>query len=440
MKKTLAVVFTFILVFSVFSVSSAEKTAEIRFVNHWVKEELTQTYPLDLVNNYLSQNPQVKLEWEAYSPGDLAGVIFQTQAAANDMPDLFMINSLNMRQAYNGGLLLPLSELLTAAENKEWFDSLLDNWKETTFDGEVYGVPFQFITNECVYYNKEILSQYGYDEFPSTWDEVFELAEKLKNDGIIPIALGNKDGWPAWSNIGEILCEYYCGPEWVEAIGRFDPTARYDTPEFHKVIEMLKRINENLLNSDSVAINNVTEDKDYFYSGDAAILLGGSYTLQPLIDYAPEGFMDKVGVAPIPRPNDALESIPSGIFTGGSGWELAINANITEDKKTACIEIIKILTGNDFARNDLETGKIPVLKNELYPAYDKSKVSPQMLELTKLISSAPQLTLMNQQQQGSMASVLFKTIQEVQVDTKNVEEAVNAIQASYEEVCLSLQK
>nr|WP_281011952.1 extracellular solute-binding protein [Pseudothermotoga thermarum] len=47
-----------------------------------------------------------------------------------------------------------------------------------------------------LWYNKAIFEKYGLKP-PTTFDEFFDVAEKLKARGIIPLALGTKDGWEA---------------------------------------------------------------------------------------------------------------------------------------------------------------------------------------------------------------------------------------------------
>lgn len=62
-------------------------------------------------------------------------------------------------------------------------------------DGKVYGVPVDYYP-WCVFYRKSVFADKGYT-VPTTWDELKTLADKMKADGLIPIAFGDKDGWPA---------------------------------------------------------------------------------------------------------------------------------------------------------------------------------------------------------------------------------------------------
>jgi multiple sugar transport system substrate-binding protein len=65
----------------------------------------------------------------------------------------------------------------------------------TGADGKQYFVPFYYYP-WAVFYRKSVWAQHGYT-VPKTWDEYKTLAAKMKADGLVPISLGDKDGWPA---------------------------------------------------------------------------------------------------------------------------------------------------------------------------------------------------------------------------------------------------
>jgi multiple sugar transport system substrate-binding protein len=62
-------------------------------------------------------------------------------------------------------------------------------------DGKLYMVPFDTYT-WTVYYRPSVWSAKGY-AIPKTLDDFKTLAAKMKTDGLVPIGLGDKDGWPA---------------------------------------------------------------------------------------------------------------------------------------------------------------------------------------------------------------------------------------------------
>jgi multiple sugar transport system substrate-binding protein len=62
-------------------------------------------------------------------------------------------------------------------------------------DSKVYGIPVDYYP-WAVFYRKSVFAAKGYT-IPATWDDLKTLATKMQGDGLIPIAFGDKDGWPA---------------------------------------------------------------------------------------------------------------------------------------------------------------------------------------------------------------------------------------------------
>jgi len=65
----------------------------------------------------------------------------------------------------------------------------------TSDDGHQYLVPY--VTYAwTVYYRKSLWASKGY-QIPATLADLKTLAAKMQSDGLVPIGLGDKDGWPA---------------------------------------------------------------------------------------------------------------------------------------------------------------------------------------------------------------------------------------------------
>lgn len=62
-------------------------------------------------------------------------------------------------------------------------------------DGHYYMVPI-YNYPWVVFQNTTVFDKHGY-EAPKNWDELISLCKKIKGDGLIPFAFGQKDGWPA---------------------------------------------------------------------------------------------------------------------------------------------------------------------------------------------------------------------------------------------------
>lgn len=67
--------------------------------------------------------------------------------------------------------------------------------QSTGKDGKQYFVPIYYYP-WAVFYRKSVWQEKGYEQ-PKTLDEFKTLAGQMKTDGLVPIAFGDSDGWPA---------------------------------------------------------------------------------------------------------------------------------------------------------------------------------------------------------------------------------------------------
>ncbi|MFJ3230690.1 ABC transporter substrate-binding protein [Streptomyces sp. NPDC086787] len=69
-------------------------------------------------------------------------------------------------------------------------------------DGKYYFVPLTTYP-WAVFYRRSVFRQYGY-QVPATWDQLVALCKRMKKDGLVPIAFGDKDAWPAMGTFDQI--------------------------------------------------------------------------------------------------------------------------------------------------------------------------------------------------------------------------------------------
>src|SRR5690606_5356610 len=75
-------------------------------------------------------------------------------------------------------------------------------------DGRQYGLPWT-LGIEGIWDNKKLFEDAGITEVPTTLDELNDAVDKLKTSGVIPIAVGAGDKWPAahwWYNCALRAC------------------------------------------------------------------------------------------------------------------------------------------------------------------------------------------------------------------------------------------
>lgn len=96
-----------------------------------------------------------------------------------------------MRFFADQGLASPLTSVWD-----EIGDGYTDAFKEVSTSGEdQFFVPFYYYP-WAVFYRKSVFDEKGY-EVPTTMEDFEALAAAMQDDGLVPIAFGDSDGWPA---------------------------------------------------------------------------------------------------------------------------------------------------------------------------------------------------------------------------------------------------
>lgn len=200
-------------------------------------------------------------------------------------PDLFHHwGAESIRSYVQQGHLAPLDELVAHLR-----DSLLPvAFAPVTFDGKVYGVPYSGLTGVYFWYRRDVFAAHGLRP-PKTWQEFIQVGETLKRNGIIPVALANKNKWPG-SFFYMYLVDRIGGPLlFHEAVNRLN-NRTFNHPAFVKAGELLVDLVERDFFPDGF---NRSRDESgnwhsLFVSGQAGMYLMGSWFLSVLSEVPPE--------------------------------------------------------------------------------------------------------------------------------------------------------
>jgi multiple sugar transport system substrate-binding protein len=102
-------------------------------------------------------------------------------------------------------------------------------------DGKMYFVP-TYDYPWVVLYRKSLFQEKGYT-IPKTIEEFKALGDKMKTDGLVPLALGDQDGWPAMGTF-DILNMRLNGYEFH--IGLMEGREKWSDPKVKAVFELWK--------------------------------------------------------------------------------------------------------------------------------------------------------------------------------------------------------
>lgn len=147
----------------------------------------------DYAAAFEKEHEGVTVQIEAIQNEDFEGKLATAMQDLSSGPDVYMmLNGQKDRDMIEAGQMMDLTDKLTDTIKTEMKPGL----SSVTYDGKIYGVP-TVVQPGGIWYSKDLFAQAGITETPTTWEELMDACQKLKDAGIDPIALGGKDAWPA---------------------------------------------------------------------------------------------------------------------------------------------------------------------------------------------------------------------------------------------------
>jgi raffinose/stachyose/melibiose transport system substrate-binding protein len=147
-------------------------------------------------------HPSIRIKLDIQATDSLISN-FQAAAQAHKGPDLATqwATIPVLSQAWAGAI-APVSDYVPRNEIAQWV-----NTSENLYAGKLWAMPLYLIGIPVVY-NKTLFRKAGLnpDRPPHTWAQFLAACARLKARGIIPFALGNKDGYSGawfWSTFGK---------------------------------------------------------------------------------------------------------------------------------------------------------------------------------------------------------------------------------------------
>jgi len=179
----------------------------------------------DFVKDFETDNPDATVKVTAV-PWESAYEKLSSAIAAGETPDVSLIGTTWMGEFAEAGGLMPTPEDLV--DEDDFFEGA---WGSTEVGGTSYGVPW-YVETRVLYYRTDLAKKAGWDQAPTSWDELKQFAEDLQSKGGVDYGLnlqpGQTGSWQtvlpfAWSNgaalTNEDGTEYTIdSPEMAEAL------------------------------------------------------------------------------------------------------------------------------------------------------------------------------------------------------------------------------
>lgn len=171
-----------------------------------------------------------------------------------------------MEDIVSAGVVLEVGDVWDA-HGDAYAESMRDSM---SFDGKVYGVPL-YTSYWTMFYNTDVFEEHGLTE-PQTWEELMEIAEYLKSQGITPFGMSLTSEWQAIIWFQQLLIG--TDPDFYHRL--MEGEARYTDPEATRVFNLWRDMIEKGYFTDF----GLAADPDIvrlFGQGQVAMLLWGDW-------------------------------------------------------------------------------------------------------------------------------------------------------------------
>jgi alpha-glucoside transport system substrate-binding protein len=171
--------------------AQGEASGDLRVVSNWTGSEGEAFQAV--IDAFHQKNPKVNVKVEQV-PFDQTQALLTQQFAAGSPPDVAVALPGIVRTFADQDLLLNLDSQWDAwIKDGAYTDALRQIASGP--DGKAYAVYFKGNVNALVWYSPKQLKQLGIG-VPKTWAEFTAAMDKAKAEGVAPLAVGGKDGWP----------------------------------------------------------------------------------------------------------------------------------------------------------------------------------------------------------------------------------------------------
>lgn len=276
-------------------------------------------------------------------PSENVKTILQTQLRSGKGPDVFGYDT---GPGFAGALAKAglIHDLTGAYAKYNW--PVYDFAKQrVTFDGKIVGVPSQ-LEEVGVFYNKDAFAKLGLSE-PQNLSDLMSAATKIKDSGVIPMTLADKEGWEGGHLLSMALSSEVGSAGMDKLLSGETP---WDDPTVVNALKVWSDLYDQKLLTPSPTAVSYDNANALFYSGKAVMNPTGSWLAQEIERQA----KFEVGFIPFPS------TTGKGIFSGGLGSGTFVSATST-----------KIEASEQFLNWQMspEHGKWAVEKLQDIPAY-----------------------------------------------------------------------
>jgi multiple sugar transport system substrate-binding protein len=253
-----------------------------------------------LAKDFEAANPGVTVKVTAV-PWDSAHDKIKNAISAGSTPDVSLIGTTWMGEFANDGA---FDETPSSISKDSFFPGA---WDTTVLNGKSYGVPW-YVETRVIYYRKDLAEKAGVTSPPATWDDLKNMAKAMKEKAGAKWGISlQAGGTGSWQSIMPFV--WQAGGGAVDDSGKnftFDSAPDIEAFTYYKSF-FTEKLSPTALDPGALEAG--------FIDGSIGAFISGPWHIGILKDQGKEAFLDKLGLAVMPKNKAGTSFVGGGDLT-----------------------------------------------------------------------------------------------------------------------------
>lgn len=317
-------------------------------------EDPANTIQQGAVDRFMADYPNITVE-TTHIQNDTYKEKLIIAMSSGQCPDMYIHwGGGPMNEYIDSGFAVPVTDMMNKYCEVDFLDAAI---AQSSYNGEVYAVPFGGIGGSGIFYNKTIFAKLGL-AVPKTIAELETVCNTLIDNDYIPFSLANQNKWTG-SMYFMYLATRFGGVDQFNAA--VDGSGSFESDAFMYAAETIQKwINAgyfpdgvNSLNTDD------GQDRGLMYTEEAAMMLHGSWQAASMKNDNAEWYTANISYFAFPEleTSAADQSIVVGTSIGNG---FSFNTGTDQEKLDACFVLATQYYNDDtYNQAQLAAGTIP---------------------------------------------------------------------------------
>ncbi|TCT21750.1 carbohydrate ABC transporter substrate-binding protein (CUT1 family) [Melghiribacillus thermohalophilus] len=370
-----------------------------------------------VIEDFEAENPNIKVKWVDVPWADMEKKILSA-VASETAPDVANLNPQFASKLAELDALVNMDEAVPADIRDDYFEGV---WKSNTFNGKTFGIPW-YLSTQLTMYNADMFEAAGLDPDnpPKTFDEVYEVAETMKEE------TGKYAFFPPLDGSHLLETMVMMGADLTNE----DMTrAAFNSSEGKKAFQFLVDLYQNELIPREALTEGHGKAIDMYQAGELAILASGPQFLNTVKENAPE----------------ILEATRSSTQITGKTGKMKVDAmNLVVPKQSNHQEeAVKFALFITNAENQIEFDKIvpilPSIESALDdPFFNELPENPTPIDRARIVSASQlkngEVLVPPMKNYEDLKTSIFEALQAAMLGEMTIDEALDQAEQEWNEI------